>query len=222
MDKKVSADSNCSSKHKNSGRVNSRVRWYLDWNIEMTDSDRLLFQVFSQEFCERAVLSAEGMTLPGKLGMVRIVSMPTKPLDIAKKNKYGWNARFLNHPSDGLVYKVRWFSSVIGSTQEVQSSAFMHSNMYAMRALSRIKVALVKAIRGGVMPKHYQVQSYLRSGKYGVTLDERARQRRARAERARGSAEATPLTKYLAHGGHLKDIRPEHMRDKPLVVNEVL
>ena len=133
-------------------RVSHFLRWYL-WKDHVIPID--VFYCFRDLMIEALVTNPEGVTLPGKLGRMKILANKASVRDhVTTKKVWGNKAsgRVLimdNSHTDGYVFKVQWYDTCVGANEDVLWPGFKGSNVYAFEPSKSLRQALKAHIQAG-------------------------------------------------------------------------
>lgn len=116
------------------------------------DYNSKIFTAFSRNLATEIVNNPEGCTLPGNLGHMRVVGntggssinreAQRAMLAVGKEGDTAKVAHANNH-TDGKIFKIEWYSKVIGNYEETIKSSFFNSDIYVFKSSHFIKRALV-------------------------------------------------------------------------------
>jgi hypothetical protein len=144
-------------------RASPLIRWYLDHEHEGVFID--VYKAFQEEFFKELLTNPEGVTLPGNLGWVKVIANKSPAISKGNTLKYreGGKVDYChNFHSDGHVFKIEWYSKVIGTTEDVIKSAFFNSDAYGFSPNSTLKRLLQEKILRGEWD-HFHKKSFFRA-----------------------------------------------------------
>lgn len=144
-------------------RASPLIRWYLDHEHEGVYVD--VYKAFQEEFFKELLANPEGVTLPGNLGWIKIVGNKSPAVsrgNTAKSLERGKTAYCQNFHTDGWVFKIMWYSKVIGATEDVVKSAFFNSDAYGFTPSNTLKKALKEKIMKGEWD-HFHKKGFFKS-----------------------------------------------------------
>lgn len=159
-------------------RVTPLLRWYLDHDTEVPID---VYTAFRDEFIKELMANPEGVTLPARLGYIKIVGnkSPSEykglkvPKDRAMRERQGAEPTserrkkgiidyYHNFGTDGWVFKVEWFSRAFGKHEDTMERAFFNSEMYGWKSGDLIKKALCEKLRSGEWD-HFHKKAFILS-----------------------------------------------------------
>lgn len=144
-------------------RASSLIRWYLDHSYEKIPID--VYETFRNEFFKELIANAEGVTLPGNLGWMKIVGNRDPAIDHGNTRLHleeGQVGYCKNFHSDGWAFGITWYSKVLGKTEDIIKKAFFNSDAYGFTPNSTLKKMLHASIMAGNWD-HYHKKSYFRA-----------------------------------------------------------
>lgn len=126
------------------------IRFYIDYDLEgEMDYNSKIFTAFSRNLATEIVNNPEGCTLPGNLGHMRVIGNTSGSIN--KKVRYALIAAgkadvskvaHTNAHTDGKVFRITWYSKVIGKFEEKVKPAFFNSDIYVFKTSHFLKCAL--------------------------------------------------------------------------------
>lgn len=144
-------------------RPPARIRWFMDHECPVPID---IYREFAYHLTQAIVDNPDGVTLPLKLGWIKILGNSQPPSVDKGMSKRVFGARpnkkvsFKVYDTDGLVFKAIWFSSVVGQTEDVVKAAFSHSDMYAFKSSGILRKAMAAKIGSGAY-RDYHLRDYV-------------------------------------------------------------
>ena len=148
-------------------RPPAKFKWYLDHECPVPID---IYREFARQLSMAVVENPEGCTLPLKLGWMKVIGN-SRPPSIAKgKTVEVFGPRSdkkvpeTAYNTDGLIFKVFWFSSVVGATEDVTKAGFRHADMYGFKSAKVMKRCLFDKISEGLY-REYHLRNFVAKGK---------------------------------------------------------
>lgn len=142
------------------------VRYYAEREFDIKYEYR---RAFTEALIDEILNNPEGCTLPLNLGWLKIVcnrgsgkfSIYNKKIDTKGKKLLFDNTR-----TEGKVFKVEWYSRVIGAHEDTLKKAFHNSAIYTFKSTATIRKKMTVIIKkDDSMWPLYHAKSFFKSAK---------------------------------------------------------
>ncbi len=145
------------------------LRWYLDHEHENMPID--VYATFAEEFQKEVLENEEGCTLPLNLGWVKVIGHKDhakhRSWDVPKEKRVenyekGITTFFPSHHTSGWVFKFYWYSTPIGSVEDITLLKFFNSDIYTFLPSTAFRRKLYTKIHAGEWD-HYHQKSFFKA-----------------------------------------------------------
>lgn len=134
----------------NGNRTSPDLRWYLDYEMPFPAD---IYHAFRAELIKEILSNPEGCTLPQNMGWIKIIgnkATVARKLNLDERPKRGFRKKY--HPNihtNGIVFRIRWYSIPVGVTEDVMRKPFFGAEIYNFHANEYFKDQLFKTIQAG-------------------------------------------------------------------------
>lgn len=155
-------------------RPAATLRHYLDYYI---DVDNAIATAFRDNMVEEILTNPEGCTLPLNMGFMKVIGNRDRPKEnpqghLAVNGKYdkdGKKIRYNNYHTDGKTFKVEWYSTVIGNTEDILKKSFRNSDIYVYKSAQPVRRALFDKITKTDLWTKYHMKGFFKAAKKYLT-----------------------------------------------------